>query len=137
MSEWFNGQLSKSLGDFVPRGFESPSLRIWQKLSFSSVFVKIWSGMPSDRSTLMKKSKKSWQAYILKCGDGSLYTGSTNDLESRIKTHSSGNGAKYTRSRLPVELVYKEKMFSRSAAAKREAEIKKLSRKEKLVLIAK
>lgn len=75
--------------------------------------------------------------YILKCADGTLYTGWTNDLEKRIETHNSGNGAKYTRSRLPVELVYHEEFESKSDALKREHEIKKLSREQKLELIKK
>ena len=75
--------------------------------------------------------------YILKCADGTLYTGWTNDLEKRIVTHNSGNGAKYTRSRLPVELVYHEEFESKSDALKREHEIKKLSREQKLELIKK
>lgn len=85
----------------------------------------------------MKKtsSHESWVTYILKCGDGSLYTGSTNDLTSRVEKHLSGNGAKYTRSHLPVSLVYFEKFSDRSQAFKREAEIKKLPRKKKLILI--
>ena len=73
--------------------------------------------------------------YILECGDGSLYTGWTTDLEDRIKTHNSGQGAKYTRSRLPVKLVYFEEAEDRSAALKREAAIKKLPREKKLLLI--
>ena len=73
--------------------------------------------------------------YIVKCGDGSLYTGWTNNLEARIKTHNLGKGGKYTRSRLPVELVYFEGFSSKEEAMKREAAIKKLSRKEKEFLI--
>lgn len=73
--------------------------------------------------------------YILKCNDGTLYCGWTNDLEKRIKTHNDGKGAKYTRSRLPVSLVYYEKFESSVEAQKREREIKKLSRSEKLNLI--
>ena len=85
----------------------------------------------------MKKTSKDrlWFTYILKCGDGTLYTGSTNDLKIRLKKHSSGKGAKYTRSHLPVILVYHEEFPDRSLATKREAEIKNLSRKEKLLLI--
>ena len=75
--------------------------------------------------------------YILRCSDGTLYSGWTNDLEARLKTHNSGKGAKYTRSRLPVELVYSEELESPSAAMRRECELKKLSRKEKLDLINK
>lgn len=75
--------------------------------------------------------------YILRCADDTLYCGWTNDLEHRLKTHNSGKGAKYTRSRLPVELVYSESTASPSAALRREREIKKLSRGEKLKLIQK
>lgn len=73
--------------------------------------------------------------YILECGDGSLYTGWTTDVEERVKTHNSGQGAKYTRSRLPVKLVYYEEVEDRSAALKREAAIKKLTRDKKIELI--
>ena len=73
--------------------------------------------------------------YILRCGDGSLYTGWTNDLEKRLKAHAAGRGAKYTRSRLPVELVYREALPDRGGAMRREAEIKRLTRGEKLALI--
>ncbi len=71
---------------------------------------------------------------ILRCGDGTLYTGCTNDLERRLKPHRSGKGAKYTRSRLPVELVYTERAENKSQALRREAAIKRLSRKERLTL---
>lgn len=73
--------------------------------------------------------------YMVECRDGSLYTGWTTDVEERIKTHNEGTGAKYTRSRLPVRLVYFEEVDSRSAALKREAAIKKLTREKKLKLI--
>ena len=75
--------------------------------------------------------------YILKCIDETLYCGWTNDLEKRLKAHSSGKGAKYTRSRLPVALVYYEEFETAKEAQKREYQIKKLSRKEKLKLIEK
>ncbi len=73
--------------------------------------------------------------YILRCADGSLYTGWTNDLEKRVKTHSAGKGAKYTKARLPVELVYYEKFEQKGEALSREISIKKLkkSAKEKLI----
>lgn len=74
--------------------------------------------------------------YILRCGDGSLYTGWTNDLEKRLRAHQSGRGAKYTRSRLPVELVYWELRESKEAAMRREWELKQLPRAKKLALIA-
>lgn len=75
--------------------------------------------------------------YILRCADNSLYTGWTNDLEKRVKIHSEGKGAKYTRARLPIELVYFEKYENKIEAMKREYEIKKLKRQEKLMLIKK
>ena len=74
--------------------------------------------------------------YILRCGDGTLYTGCTNDLPRRLQAHQMGRGAKYTRSRLPVELVYWEEAAGRSGALRREAAIKRMSRREKLALIA-
>ena len=77
-----------------------------------------------------------WFVYLLRCGDGTLYAGSTNDLAGRVGTHQRGKGAKYTRSRLPVELAYWEELPDRSAALRREAAVKKLTRREKLALIA-
>ena len=71
---------------------------------------------------------------MLECSDGSLYTGYTSDIERRISQHQSGVGCKYTRVRLPIELVYKENFEKRSDAMKREREIKRLSRLEKLKL---
>jgi putative endonuclease len=75
-----------------------------------------------------------WFVYILKCADGSLYTGITRDLDARIKTHNDGTGAKYTRGRLPVKLVYSEAAENRSSASQREHEIKQLPRQSKLAL---
>ena len=77
----------------------------------------------------------AWFVYMLRCRDGSLYTGYTDDVERRVAVHQSGKGAKYTRSRLPVELVYQVELPDKSAALKREAAIKKLSRQQKLQLI--
>lgn len=73
--------------------------------------------------------------YVLQCGDGTLYTGSTNDPARRLAAHQSGKGAKYTRSHLPVKLVYLEELADKSTALRREATIKKMSRTEKLSLI--
>ena len=73
--------------------------------------------------------------YMLRCRDGTLYTGSTDNLERRLAVHNSGKGAKYTRSRLPVVLVYWELCPNKSSALRREYAIKQLSRKEKLFLI--
>ena len=73
--------------------------------------------------------------YILKCSDNSLYTGWTNDIKHRLKMHNEGNGAKYTRGRGPVELVYLEEFDTKQEAMSQEAKIKRLTRKEKLLLI--
>jgi putative endonuclease len=73
--------------------------------------------------------------YILRCSDNTLYTGWTTDLNRRLKCHNSGKGSKYTRCRLPVKIVYYENLPDKSSALKRECEIKKLSRVEKLILI--
>ena len=79
---------------------------------------------------------QSWLVYILRCRDGSLYTGITNDLPKRLKAHLAGKASRYTRSRLPVTLAYTEPQPTKSRALKREAAIKKLRRAEKLRLIA-
>ena len=78
-----------------------------------------------------------YYAYILKCSDDTLYTGYTNNLENRLDTHNKGKGAKYTRVRIPVELVYYEEFEDKIEAQKREYAIKKLKRSEKLILIEK
>jgi len=77
-----------------------------------------------------------WYVYILKCNDGTLYTGITNDLDKRVYSHNKGTGAKYTKTRTPVEIVYHEEATDRSEASKREYKIKKLSRlaKENLIV---
>lgn len=77
----------------------------------------------------------AWFVYMLRCGDGSLYTGYTDDVARRLAVHQSGKGGKYTRSHLPVELVYQEELPDKSAALRREIAIKRLSRQEKLALL--
>lgn len=79
----------------------------------------------------------SWKLYILRCGDGSLYTGITTDVEKRLEVHRSGKGAKYTRGRGPLEVVYTEECGDHSAALKRELEVKALPREEKQKLLKK
>ena len=78
----------------------------------------------------------TYYTYMVRCSDGSLYTGYTNDLNNRIETHNSGRGAKYTRSRLPVELVYFEEFSTKEEAMSREWHIKRLKRPQKEKLIA-
>lgn len=77
-----------------------------------------------------------WYLYILRCRDGSLYTGITTDVEKRLEAHRCGKGAKYTRGRGPLELVCREECGDHSAALKREIEIKKLEKMQKLLLIS-
>src|SRR3989338_810858 len=81
------------------------------------------------------KNSLLWYVYIVKCSDNSLYTGSTTDLNRRLKEHNSDKGGSYTRTRKPVELIYKERHLNRSKAQKRESEIKHWTRAEKLALI--
>ena len=78
---------------------------------------------------------KNWEVYLLRCADGSLYTGIARDALKRLKAHNSGKGAKYTRVRRPVKLVYFEECDSKRSAMKREYEIKQKSRAEKLEMI--
>ena len=80
--------------------------------------------------------EKEWTVYILECGDGTLYTGITDDLERRLAAHGAGRGAKYTRGRGPLTLRYAETLPDKSAALKRECALKRLRRGEKLELIA-
>ena len=77
-----------------------------------------------------------WWVYMLRCGDGSLYTGTAADVDRRLAVHQSGKGAKYTRSHLPVEVVYREALPDRSAALRREIALKKLTKAQKEALCA-
>ena len=98
-------------------------------------------GYPLWRFFYEQKRKEgaamSWWVYILECRDGTLYTGCTDDVPRRLAAHNAGNGAKYTRGRTPVLLRYCEEQPDRSAALRREAAIKRLTRKEKQALITK
>lgn len=76
-----------------------------------------------------------WIVYVLRCRTGQLYTGCTTDLERRVREHNSGTGSRFTRSRLPVTVVYKEELGSRSEALRRESAIKAMRRSEKLSLV--
>ena len=78
---------------------------------------------------------RPWTVYLLQCRDGSLYAGATNDLARRLAAHRAGRGGAYTRSRLPVRVVYHEVVRNRSAALVREAVLKRLTRAAKLALI--
>ena len=87
---------------------------------------------------MIEISEKKWIIYLLECGDKTLYCGITNNIDNRLKQHRGEiqGGAKYTRSRGPIKLVYSEKTKSRSDAQKREMIIKRMSKKEKLMLIS-
>ena len=92
--------------------------------------------MPTPSRPPRRPASTRWLVYLLRCRDGSLYTGITNDLPKRLRAHAAGRASKYTRSRLPVWLAYSEPLKSKSAALKREAAIKRLTRAAKLRLIA-
>jgi putative endonuclease len=89
---------------------------------------------PATRAGAARRSR--WWVYLLRCRDGSLYAGATNDLERRVRAHARGRASRYTRSRLPVVLVHSERAAGRSAALRREAALKRLTRAEKLELVA-
>ena len=82
-----------------------------------------------------KRLERDWSVYILRCGDGSFYTGMAKDVQVRLGKHRTGKGAAYTRSRLPLELLHEEEGFTRSEALVREAAIKALSRAKKELLL--
>ena len=84
---------------------------------------------------MKKPSDDAWFVYILRCADGSLYTGITKDMKRRCQQHNDGNASRYTRSRRPTKLIWQEVQPSRSSALKREAAIKAMTRQDKLALI--
>jgi len=92
--------------------------------------------MPSLNTAVRHRPPPPWLVYILRCRDGSLYTGITNDLPKRLRAHGLGKASRYTRSRLPVRLAYQEPQRTKSLALKREAAIKALPRAVKLRLLA-
>ena len=98
---------------------------------------KLHSKLPSRPLKKSSRPPTRWLVYLLRCRDGSLYTGITNDLPKRLKAHAAGKASRYTRSRLPVTLAYTEPQASHSTALKREAAIKKLTRpqKDRLILM--
>ncbi len=84
---------------------------------------------------MKRRGRKDWTVYILRCGDGSLYTGIAKDVQARIRQHNEGRGATYTRTRLPVKLLYQQQGLTRSKALIREARIKAMSRSKKEEII--
>ena len=96
--------------------------------------MKVRTGVPSSL-LLGVFMEDTWYLYILRCRDNTLYTGITTDVQRRLEAHRSGKGAKYTRGRAPLELVYQQTCGTHSQALKRELEIKALKREEKEQLI--
>ncbi len=80
---------------------------------------------------------KMYYVYLLRCADDTLYCGYTTDVQQRVKTHNDGKGAKYTKSRRPVEVVYTEEFLSKTDALKRECAIKRMTREQKILMIQK
>jgi putative endonuclease len=93
------------------------------------------SKVANDKSKEPPQPPPAWVVYILRCGDGSLYTGITNDLARRLAAHRAGTAARYTRAHLPVKLAWQEPAADRPAALRREAAIKRLTRARKLALV--
>ncbi len=83
---------------------------------------------------MKSQNNNTWTCYLLQCSDHTLYCGITNDLAKRLAAHNAGEGAKYTRGRTPLQLLYQEPCADKSSALKRELEIKAMSRAEKLAL---
>ena len=99
-------------------------------------YKRMLEGMSRKEKALPKRRlKKNWSVYILRCSDGTLYTGVTNDVKRRLKMHNAGTAAKYTRTRNPVNLVYRKGRLTRAQALSREYAIKALSKQEKENLV--
>lgn len=130
-----NDFLLSSLVEKKSDGYDTPE-NAFQRLEHQladAPFLKEKSA--EQQEVISKKQPAIWYVYLLLCGDGSLYTGITTDLTRRCEQHNAGTGARYTRSRLPVRMVYHEIQATHSLALKRELAIKALSRTEKEALI--
>jgi len=97
-------------------------------MNVETKYLRMIQGMKS-------RGRKDWTVYILRCGDGSLYTGIAKDVRARVKQHSEGRGAAYTRTRLPVKLLYQHEGLTHSKALIREAQIKAMPRSKKEEII--
>ena len=98
-------------------------------------YKQMLEGMQVKEKKSPKKRREPWFVYMLKCHDLSLYTGITKDIEKRFKMHSEGKGARYTRTRRPLEMVYRERCKTRTEALVRECAVKALPKEKKLALI--
>ena len=99
-------------------------------------YKRMLAGMVRKEKIAKKRVKRNWSVYILRCSDGSLYAGATNDIKRRLKAHYDGKAARYTRPRRPVVLVYQQNNMSRSRALVRECAIKALSKRKKEDLVS-
>jgi putative endonuclease len=108
----------------VPKQKPSPYRRMLKRLREKS-----------EQDSRPEDAAEAWSVYVVRCSDGSLYTGVAKDAAARVDKHNSGRGAAYTRARRPVELLYREDGFSRGAALVREAAIKALPRDKKRALV--
>ena len=108
-------------------------------MAMQARYKRMLEGMKKNAKKKRRNSKRAqkWFVYMLNCADQTLYTGITNDMERRFKTHSAGKGARYTRARLPLEVVYRETCATRTDAMVRECAVKALPRKSKLKLAGK
>ncbi len=101
-----------------------------------SAYRRMLKGLNKKSKRASSRLKKSWSVYILRCQDDKFYTGISNDVERRLRCHNEGKGAKFTRTRLPVTLIYQENSLTRAGALIREMKIKSLSRLQKESLVA-
>lgn len=100
-------------------------------------YKKMLAGMAAKEKKSRKRCREKWFLYMLRCADETLYTGITKDMKRRFKMHSEGKGARYTRTRRPLEIVYRETCRTRTEALVRECAVKALSKPKKLILIGK
>lgn len=127
--------MEKKISNMVRRMAEKQSLQRARLDEQSSKSSSPRAAKAKSKRGPKKKIKDAWLLYILQCGDGSLYTGVTNNLDKRFEAHSRGKGSKYTRSHLPVELVYSETCGTRVDALVREMEVKSYAKGKKQALI--
>jgi len=112
----------------VDHSSQNRYIPIGNPLNVKTKYLKMIQGMK-------RGGRKDWTVYILRCGDGSLYTGIAKDVQARVKQHREGRGATYTRTRLPVTLLYQQKGLTHSKALIREAQIKAMPRSKKEEII--
>ena len=118
----------KDMGEIYDSRRCDPVAFLLERMNVEAKYLRMIRGMK-------RRGRKDWTVYILRCGDGSLYTGIAKDVRARVKQHSEGRGATYTRTRLPVKLLYQQEGLTRSKALIREAQIKAMPRSKKEEII--